>query len=356
MGDEVLLGFILENTAGDTFAYERSGCNLEYALSMRGLDVADPEPVRRGGGAYSCLGGVVDVAPGESVQETIPANRWFVISRPGSYRLVGHYRPQIGLPVQSEEVVLRVLARSQEEMAAYVDALLAELADLDARPRDSRDLPMGQWLDNQRALRGLLRRLMYTRDPRAIPAFIEQMYQATYEGNVPAREAFVGYLADHAGEAKAALLRAGMERGLASKEMDIILQMLGATDDERIRIIARSLAPDSPSTWRAGAAAAGFFPGQFTSRLVAIARDPAALAREQALIWLAWDRTEEGLAALQEALLDPDPVVRRKTARAIRNVYRSRSGHLGGRTGGRPLLESDFPDLAATSALSAPHH
>jgi hypothetical protein len=57
---------------------------------------------------------------------------------------------------------------------------------------------------------------------------------------------------------------------------------------------------------------------------------------------IAFNRTDEGVAALQKLIASAPAEFRRSAADAVRAAYRDRSS----RARGRPLRDSDFPELA----------
>lgn len=342
VGDEIIVELVVTNLGTTDFLYHSAG-NDECAL-IAGFDLhftaPDGKTERPPRGVASCLGGRQRLAPGASFHAHMSLNhRAGCVLSPGEYRLTGVYSPSrwsgsdAKLPeVVSPETVVTVRARTAAEMGAYIESLKAQLAGLQAGDKDAS------------ARYHLIRKLGYTGDVRVIPAVIDAMYSAQGKGGANgAREAFVDFLPDKSGSLRA-LLDAGKARGLADGEMAVILRMLGATQEEMYPLIERSLAPDSPATWQGGtrAAMASDDPDRFALRLVAIARTQSSPARLQALIALAVNRSEEGVKVLHEALEDPDPMIRKRTADAIRNTYLVRKRGTGRPIPGHPLLESDF--------------
>jgi hypothetical protein len=105
-------------------------------------------------------------------------------------------------------------------------------------------------------------------------------------------------------------------------------------------LIRRSLAPDSPQTWAAGAGAAQQYAADaFTSRLSAIATDPKANGRDQTIYALAANRTDESVKTLKSLQKDDDEKIRTTTKRAIRTAYLYR-----GIWRGTPLRPEDFDE------------
>lgn len=353
-GDEVLVRFVVANVGTAELVYATVSGDL-CALAVGGFDLhvtaANGSPVEdpaARGAVLSCVGSEGRLAPGASFEVRVSLQRRTGALEPGEYHVKGSYRPRrpsasgaaADLPeVESPEVPLSIAPRTDDEMGAYIQGLADELRAAGAPGSDPRH-------DGERARNDLIRRLMYTRDPRIVPAVIDAMYA----GRVfppAARTAFEASYLPHRESAKAALLEAAGRRGLRDSQMAIILRNLGATEQELSPVIARSLAADSPGTWHGGAGAAmgSADPDPFVERLVAIARDRTTPARQQALIAVAWNRTEEGLKALREALEDPDPEVRETTATAIQTVYQARYGALRPMDrvpAGRPLLPTDF--------------
>lgn len=314
------------------------------------LTVLDPEgrelPDARGGWLGSCLGRIEDLLPGATAHARISINRRTGFLSLGEYRVSAVYHPSevrasaaIEYPgVISPQVVVAVQARTIGGMGRYITRLAAQLAAL--APGDA----------EMRARHRLVRRLAYTGDPRIVPAVIDAMYAAPGPGGgIDAREAFVTFLADHKEVVRAALLKAAQTRNLADSEMSVILRMLGTPGQEVDSLIEGALDPKSPATWVAGVGAvmASDDPDRFTTRLVAIARERSSAAREGALSALVWNRSDEGVKALREALEDPDPTVRDATTMSIRAAYGAqREPHSD--VPGRPLLPSDFDTALQT--------
>jgi hypothetical protein len=348
-GDDVLVRFVVANVgtgelvyqtvSGDACALALGGFDL-HVTAANGSPAGDPAGRV---GVLSCVGSEAHLAPGASFEVRISLQRRTGTLEPGEYHVTGSYRPvspsasgaTAELPaIESPEVPLSIAPRTDDEMGAYIQGLAAELGAAGAPGGDPRH-------DRERERDDLIRKLMYTRDPRMVPVVTDAIW-AGPRFPPAARTALERYVPDQA-LARAALLEAAGTRGLVDDQVTVTLRNLGATEAELAPLIARALAADSFATWQAGAAAAMDCADQdpYAARLVAIARDRTNPARERALIALAWNRTEAGLAALRGALQDPDPGVREITAFAIRNVYLARR-HPNGMGVGRPLLATDF--------------
>lgn len=330
-GDEIPIEFAVTNNGKDVYTYmdrnyDGSGRMEEYSLIAKGEDgktIADPR-ASYGGGIGGGLCGEAKLQPGASFRKTIALNRWALVKTPGRYEVTGMYRMEgfssdRGRIVTSAPIAITVKPRSAEEMAAYIEELSARLRAL----KENED----------RA--ALVQKLMYTCDPRIIPALIDSMYKP--QAGFWECEAFFYYL-DNRAEIKSAVVEAAKKRGLGN-EMLWFLRRVGVTAEEMFPLIERSLSPESPERWECGAQAAqNFRDDRFNPRLVAIALDSKTPARHIAIHALAWNRTDEGVAALRKLLEDPEERIRKETADAIRSGYENRTRGLE-----RPLRDDDFP-------------
>lgn len=330
LGDEVPIEFTLTNRGAADFEYfELPADSYRWdelkltATDARGAFLGDPcAGIRR---TIEMLRSMKTLHPGESFRSTIALNRWCAVTAPGRYFVAGTYRPPVArggvigaaAAVASNHIAIDVAPRTDEETAAYVDKLSADLAaTADRGQKDS-----------------LVRRLMYTRSPRILPAVLDSMYS---QGGFWESEALVCFL-PRTPEARRAILDAAAGRGLA-REMLPVLGVYAVTGDELRPAIERSLAPDNPSAWASGAQAAAIFPNDaFTARLVAIATDPANLARKDAIRALAQNRTDESIKALRALLADSDEAIRKAATAAVRSAYAYR-----GKSIGRRMTDEDF--------------
>ena len=337
VGDEVLITFVIKNEGNADYqypdrTYDRSGRLGEYELTAvdeEGKVVPDPRAKRRGG----ISGGVERqgrLAPGESFTKTIALNRWALLTKPGVYRVAGTYRTGGSRgEVRSPTLTLELKPRTDEEMAAHVQALTDQLATT----RDG----------HTRAAR--VRKLMYTCDRRIVPALIETMYQsdpAQDDAGYWAGEALHYHLPDDQAVGDA-LWHAAANRGLAVG-MFWTLKQRGFTREQIRPLIEVSLSPDHRVAWSEGALAAQeYADDRFTPRLIAIAKDPENTARVPAIYALALNRTDESVATLKALLVEPDPpnpmgrTIRQTTEDAIRSAYVYR-----GNAQGRLLRTDDF--------------
>ena len=339
-GDPIPITFEITNIGIRPYRYQdragdRSGRMPEYALLARdaqGTQVPDPR-ARSGGGPGGGLSSTAALPPGQSFTKTIPLNLWALVTRPGTYQVVGTYDPQNApaesgkiAPIRSAPISVILQPRSDGEMAAYVADLSHRLLSGDD-PKDADEL---------------VRRLMYTCDRRIVPALIEAMYRDPGTGDWWAREAFRHYLPDDR-QATDALLTTAMKQGMAESMFDLLRER-GCTPDQIKPLVEVSLSPEHRRTWHEGAKAAmALGDDRFTPRLIAIATDAAIpaenTAREQAIRALPCHRTDEAVAVLKKLLEDPDPVVRRVTGDAIRMAYLCRDQ---GVRFSRPLRNDDF--------------
>jgi len=330
-GDPIPMEFAITNTgkAACTYMdrnYDRSGRMPEYELHATdagGRAVPDPRaswPGGPGGG----LSTDATLAPGASFTKTIDLNRWALVTKPGRYEVVGVYHPhafrQPGVSaVRSHPITITVEPRSDAEMNALVLSLSTQLATAKGEQRKE-----------------LVRRLMYTRDARIVPALVESMY-AEGDGFWQA-EAFIYYL-PRSEKVTEALYGAALARGMTTS-MPYIFNRWGLEAEKMRPLVAASLASDRPPAWAAGALLAHQFPDdRLVPRLIQLATDKASGAWEQAIFALALHRTDEGVATLKRLLASPDQRVRDRARSAVRVAYTSR-----GNAGGRPLESADFPE------------
>lgn len=124
------------------------------AFDPRGTVLADPRTTSASPRGYigGGLGRISTLPPGEQFTKKIDLNLWAAVATPGLYAVRGTYSQWQGAPVESSPLMLRVLPRTAQQMGQYVEHLANQLAaTADAVERIE-----------------LIKRLMYTRDPRAV--------------------------------------------------------------------------------------------------------------------------------------------------------------------------------------------
>lgn len=325
-GDEIPIEFDIRNIGTTDYSYlsrtdDRSGRMPEFELTAKdatGQVVADPRK-NYVGGLEGGLSNGRTLAPGSSFTQTIPLNRWALITDPGRYEITASYH--VGkTSVRSQPIVIHIEPRTRAEMDEYIHRVEHALKNATDDHKDA-----------------LLLQLMYTCDPAIIPILIEALYGVPDHSNTAfwVTEAMCYYLPVE--QSRQALLEAIHTRGVAPGMVGLAEQ-LHATHEALMKIIALALAPKSPRTWANGALAAQRYgDDRWTVRLVAIATNTSALGRGQAIVALAMNRTDASVTALKHLLDDPDPTVRKITGDAIRTAYLYR-----GRATGRPLQSEDF--------------
>lgn len=333
-GDEIPVEFTVTNEGKSDYDYmdrnyDRGGRMEEYRLEARdkaGALVSDPRAKYQGGiGGGLC--GQGKLVPGASFTKTVALNRWALVTEAGRYVVTGTYRLEgfsldRGTTVVSEPVTVDIAPRTPGELVDYIDAWSKRLAA--AKESGERD--------------DAVRKLMYTRDLRALPALIDSMY-ASDSGGFWQGEALEYYLPG-TDEVARRIMEAAKTRGLGGSMFYLIRRKAPDISAEEMRpIIERSLAADNPHCWQGGALAAQSFPdARYGARLAAIAESGDSGARMIAMYALAGFRTDEGVAALRKLLADPDEKVRKMAADAVRFGYAHPDKSLA-----RPLRDDDFP-------------
>jgi len=333
-GDEIPITFVIKNEGTieysyDDRSYDRSGRMPEYELSAvdeQGKKVPDPR-AKWTGGLMGCIGGGEGrIGSSYSFTKTIALNRWALLIKPGMYQITGTYYPEGNLTkIVSSPIRIKILPRTDNEMAIYLNKLILELSFI----KDDQD----------RAAH--VRKLMYTCDRRIAPIMIEFMYNRD-AASYWAGEAFNYYL-PYDPKTNDALYDVAKKRGLA-RGMLQALRYRGFTGEKIKSLIDVSLSSERPYTWVEGALAAQQYPDdRFASRLSVIVLDPNSPARLQAIYALAKNRTEESVATLKKLLNESDlsnprgKDIRQNTEHAIRRAYQQ-----GDNTKGRPFRKDDF--------------
>ena len=350
-GDEIPITFTIRNDGDSPYTYfdrnyDRSGRMDEYALAAtdsRGVAVPDPRAALDGPFFGGGLGNDRILAPGESFSKTILLNDWALVTKPGTYHVMGTYGgsfPEGSSNLQPSHIDITVLPRTHEEMGAYIDALSTELKSR----LQERTTTAPARVDAD----GVIAKLIYTCDPRIVPTVIEAMYAAR-EGDFDehfgywAQQAFLCYLPRDPRNIDALTSAAG-KRGMA-EGMGWILRKLGCPTAKLRRLIAISLSLDHPDAWGEGAMAAQqICDDSFTQRLIFLALHQKDITRDRAIYALAMNRTDESVAVLKQLLGDEGSAspgeqspTARKAAQAIRTAYCFR-----GDCDGRKLRPDDF--------------
>jgi hypothetical protein len=345
-GDEIDIEFRITNRGTTDYkyadrTYDRSGRMDEYKLMAKnesGETIPDPRANDKenwfGGGLFQ----YAILKPGQSFTKTIPLNRWALVKEPGRYTVVAtnfvdsHSTNVIA--VISNPITVTVLPRTAQEIDDYIADLTNRLeAKLtgnlnpfanESRPPDS-------------AMNELVMKLMFTCSPKIVPSLLKSMCDYGSGGGFWEVEAIKFYV-PHTEDTKRAILATANTRGLGRNwSLLSLLRDCDFTKEELKPLIERSLSPDYEREWIAGAELAQKFPDDaFNSRLIAIANTPGK-ARTDAIIALVYNRTDEGIKALQALLNDPDPAIWAQFAVAILNAIQP-STHMAN----RPLQPGDF--------------
>ncbi|MBW7865333.1 MAG: hypothetical protein H3C30_13105 [Candidatus Hydrogenedentes bacterium] len=260
-GDKIPITFAVENLGGNVYnyldrSYDRSGRIREYELRVVDADMNPvPDPYATKGAIIG--GGLCNrsqLARGESFTKTIALNRWALVTKPGTYHVTGIYHSDTGSKLfTTPPIAVEILPRNDAEMAAHV-------ADL------SEKLALSQ--DGEARL-DLAERLVYTCDPRAVPAIIELYYDpgnARFWAGVG-----IHYYIPPGQEVTDALIGAATKRGLDGGILTAI-ERVGTPEQTIKSLISISLAPEHPAAWAEGAWGAQNYPDDaFTPRLIEIA-------------------------------------------------------------------------------------
>jgi len=337
-GDEIPIVFTITNKGKSLYSYDkrnydRSGRRWEYKLVAKrddGTIVPDPRENYKEGIGGGLSSGIGKIRTGESFSKTIALNRWALINEPGRYTVTGTYyyviedtdakkvkgiRRMKEVPVDSAPIEIIVKPRSYRQMRRYIKGLLGKL-------KASKTL-----IEREE----LIKKLIYTCEPRIVPILIDLMYENHHKNDAFwAREGFVCYL-PRSPEIKEAVLEAAKKRGLAGC-MQTVLEAFGCSEEEFKEIITISLASDNLDILGEGVGAAQEHPDdEHIPQLIAIATDANrpdperpfyAIERHRAIYAIAFNWTDEGVKVLKGLLKDPDEDIRRTTEEAIRQAYK----------------------------------
>jgi len=341
-GDEIPIEFTITNKGTNDYkyadrTYDRSGRMGEYKLvahNASGKEIPDPRAVSKG---FWNAGGLFQykiLKPGESFTRIIPLNRWALVKEGGRYVVVGTYFAERystnSTAVSSDPVSIDVLPRSLQEMDDYINNLSNQITALPS----IQNLQGQGRPDSTLQLDDFIKKLMFTCSPTIVPTLLPSMYeprQGFWES-----EALLFYV-PRSDETKQLIITTAAKRGLAGG-MQNVLSEYGCRGGEFRPLIERSLAPENPQSWMAGALAAQQYANDiFTPRLIALATEPQNPARVQAIYALAANRTDESVKTLKVLLNDPDPKIRQDVEQAVRTSYNYR-----GIWQGRLLKPDDF--------------
>jgi hypothetical protein len=338
-GDEIPVEFVISNGGPTEYIdmyqmSDRRGLTRKYALVARtasGEQVRDPFPLHGGGGAEAVQ--FDHLMPGQTDTIPMPLNLWAAIESPGKYIVSGSFLgqscecdngrgPIYWYPFEeakSETISITVLPRSETDMDDYIGNLTNQLAS-SAPGRDS---------DN------LIKKLMYTRSPKIIPAVLRALF-ADNDRGLWEDLALVDFV-PHTDETRKAMLEAANNHAL-SPPMTWVLSQFGFPKEQIRPLILAGLASEHPDEWPEGANLAAYYPDDsFTERLITIAKTAGSNAREGAIRALAFNRTDSGVKALKALLGDPDPQILGELATAIGIAYDSSTN-----ASGRPMPPGDF--------------
>jgi HEAT repeat protein len=338
-GDEIPVEFVISNGGPTEYIdmyqmSDRRGLTRKYALVARidsGKQVRDPFPFHGGGGAEAVA--FAHLTPGQSDTVTMPLNLWAAIESPGKYVVSGSYfcqpcdfdnghGPIYSRPFEvakSETITVTILPRTDKEMDDYIGSLTNQLAAL-APERNSEDL---------------IKKLMYTRSPKVIPAVLRAMFADDNRGSWEYL-ALVDFV-PHTDETRKTLLEAANHYRLSLAMAEVLCQF--GFPKEQIRpLIRAALTSEHPDEWHGGVILAMSYPDDaFTARLIAIAQTAGSNARAEAIRALAFNRTDSGVKALKTLMDDPDPQILGELATAVGIAYDSSTN-----ASVRPMPQGDF--------------
>lgn len=345
-GDEISIEFRITNRGTNDYkysdrTYDRSGRMNEYKLvatNSAGEGIPDPRADAKrfwmGGGLFQ----YATLKPGESFTKVIPLNRWALVKESGRYVITGIYLLEQHTTNLTEAVsahtTIEVLPRTDREMDAYIGDLTNRLekkltGSLNPLANESR--PPDPEMNT------LVTKLMFTCSPKIVPSLLKSMCDYGSGGGFWEVEALKFYV-PHSDEVKRAILTTATTRGMGRNWGVLsLLQDCGFAKEELKPLIERSLSPEFAQEWLAGAQLAQQFPNDdFVPRLIVIANSPGK-ARAAAITALVYNRTDNGIKALQLLLNDPDPAIWDHFAIAILNAIQP-STHIAK----RPLQPDDF--------------
>jgi hypothetical protein len=322
VGDEIPIEFIITNRGTNDYKYNRSVDSSilmpEFELTAkteRGELLPDPRfAVIENGEVFQ----PIVLHPKESTTRILPLNRWALVKESGRYTATGRflgspYTDKQEQPVSSTPIDVTVLPRNEKEMGDYIDDLVRQVAALPPVPTKYQ-----QWSMPDRNT--LVKKLMYTCNPRVAAALIESM---CIPGNDSLWEAIalLNYV-PHTPEIRKAIIEAATEHG-ATGNMWTILRQYGFSKEEMQPLIKKLLASDNEHDLVVGAGLTKEFGDDaFTARLISIATSLGSNnVRDGAIAALAYHRTDEGVKTLKALMNDPQETILRSLANAIINGY-----------------------------------
>jgi hypothetical protein len=344
-GDEIPIVFTITNNGESPYSYDkrnydRSGRRWEYKLVAKrddGTVIPDPRENYKEGIGGGLTSGIGNIKTGESFSKTIALNRWALINEPGCYTVAGTYyyvieepdakkvkgrRRVKEVPVDSEPIRITVKPRTDKEMWDYISELSNKLEAIKTPPT---------WRTTREEREELIKKLIYTCDRRIVQTLIDLMYEDYHRNDAFwAKEGFVCYL-PHDLEIKKVVLEVAKKRGLG-RYMQTVLESFDCSEEEFKEIIEISLASENLEILSAGVGAAHEHPhDEHIPQLIAIATDANRpepnrsvypIERHRAIYAIAFNRTDEGVEALEGFLKDPEDRIRRATENAIMGAYK----------------------------------